>query len=167
MFYQNCTEIWKSWKQKSVLLINISKRFVIRLPFQIFSLFGCMCCWAFVCLSVGLRIHRTEQWVEFISLSLFINAVSLVYFFVFCLPLSVKRQETRLHLTVSALKMGLFPYSAHSASRRKTAVAEDRRFCCHFTPKAECQDGVVYVRVINSSHNGFLSWFTAKLETPV
>ena len=52
--------------------------------------------------------------------------------------------------------MGLIPYTAHSATRRKTAVTENWWFCCHFTLKAESIPGWFSVRYTVSFLRGLL-----------
>ena len=39
-----------------------------------------------------------------------------------CLSVSVKSQDTQIHLTVNALNMGLILYRAHSAAQRKKSL---------------------------------------------
>ena len=66
---------------------------------------------------------------------------------------NLNRQETWIHLTLNALKIGLI--SAQSAARREKDGIEDTRLFCHFTYTKlnPYQNDLLYVRVMSSSYN--------------
>ena len=70
---------------------------------------------------------------------------------------------------VNALDMGLIPCRAYSAAQRKHYVSpKTEGFAVISRSKRDpYQDDLLYVRVINSSHNEFSSWVTAKYKTLV
>ena len=69
-------------------------------------------------------------------------------------------------MTMNALKMRLIRYSAHPAARpRKKGCHRRLKMLPSFHTKSwiHTKDDLLYLRVINSSHGGFSSWFTAKI----
>ena len=66
------------------------------------------------------------------------------------------------------MNMGLIFYSAHYAARIKMFSLTTEGFVVISQSKLDpYQDNLLYVRVINSSYNGFSSWITAKYEALV
>ena len=67
---------------------------------------------------------------------------------------------------VTALNMGLIPCRAHSAAQRKRLLLRTDSFVVISHSKLDAHRAdLLYVHVINSSHNGISLWVTAKYDT--
>ena len=107
-------------------------------------------------------LHRAMIWNSF-SFA-FCERCYLSVFFVSCLSVSVKRQDTYIYIHWRWMhwKLDQFIVVRIHLHSVKKAVNEDWWYCCYFILHSKLdpyQDDLLYVRVINSLRGGFLRGF--------